>query len=155
MLCAQSLTHVPLFATPQTVAHQAPLSMGLPRQEHWSGLPFPSPGNRPNPGIEPMSLLFPALTGRFFTTSTTWEAPTVQSWIQVTLWRTGRLEIFGKCYNRERTFERAVNEDRKKISHLHLLREDHHDQAAVLSSRSRGVSLSLVTVNLILSSRSL
>ena len=41
---------------PRTTAHQAPLSMGFPRQEHWSGLPFPSPGNLPNPGIKPRSL---------------------------------------------------------------------------------------------------
>ena len=44
---------VRLFATPWTVAHQAPLSMKLSRQEYWSGLPFPSPGNLPNPGAEP------------------------------------------------------------------------------------------------------
>ena len=50
-------------ATPWTVAHQAPLSTGFPRQEYWSGLPFPSPGDLPNPGIEPSS----ALAGRFFT----------------------------------------------------------------------------------------
>ena len=43
------------FATPRTIAHQAPLSMGFPRQEHWSGLPFPSPGDLPDPGIEPVS----------------------------------------------------------------------------------------------------
>ena len=42
-------------ATPRTVAHQAPLSMGFSRQEYWSGLPFPSPGNLPDPGIEPKS----------------------------------------------------------------------------------------------------
>ena len=51
--------------TPWTVAHQAPLSKGFFRQEYWSGLPFPSPGNLPDPGIEPSS---PALAGRFFTT---------------------------------------------------------------------------------------
>ena len=51
----KSLSHVRLFATPWTVAHQAPLSMGFSRQEYWSGLPFPSPGDLPNPGIEPMS----------------------------------------------------------------------------------------------------
>ena len=50
-----------LFATPWTVAHQAPLSMGFSRQEYWSGLPFPSPGDLPNPGIEPASLASPAL----------------------------------------------------------------------------------------------
>ena len=47
--------HVQLFVTPWTVARQAPLSMGFPRPEYWSGLPFPSPGNLPNPGIEPRS----------------------------------------------------------------------------------------------------
>ena len=49
------LSHVPLFATQWTVAHQAPLSMGFSRQEYWSGLPFPSPGDLPNPGIKPKS----------------------------------------------------------------------------------------------------
>ena len=49
----KSLSHVQLFATPWTVAYQAPLSMGFSRQECWSGLPFPSPGDLPNPGIEP------------------------------------------------------------------------------------------------------
>ena len=49
------LSHVWLFMTPWTVACQIPLSMGFPRQEHWSGLPFPSPGDLPNPGIEPGS----------------------------------------------------------------------------------------------------
>ena len=49
------LSRVQLFATPWTVTYQAPLSMGFYRQEYWSGLPFPSPGNLPNPGIEPGS----------------------------------------------------------------------------------------------------
>ena len=52
-------------ATPWTVAPQAPLSMVFPRQEYWSGLPFPPPEDLPDPGIEPMS---PALADRFFTT---------------------------------------------------------------------------------------
>ena len=60
-----SLSHAPLFATLRTVACQAPLSMGFSRQEYWSRLPFPSPGDLPNPGIEPTSL---ALAGGFFTT---------------------------------------------------------------------------------------
>ena len=51
-------------ATPWTVAHQGPLSVGFPRQEYWCGLPFPSPGDLPNPGIEPVS---PAWEGGFFT----------------------------------------------------------------------------------------
>ena len=53
-VCA--LSRVQLFATPWTVAHQAPLFMGFPRQEYWSGLPFPAPGYLPDPGIEPVSL---------------------------------------------------------------------------------------------------
>ena len=51
----KSLSRVRLFATPRTVAYQALLSMGFSRQECWSGLPFPSPGDLPNPGIEPRS----------------------------------------------------------------------------------------------------
>ena len=58
------LSHILLFATLSTVAHQAPLSMGFPKQEYWSGLTFPSPGDLPNPGIEHAS---PALAGEFFT----------------------------------------------------------------------------------------
>ena len=65
---------VRLFATPWTVACQAPLSMGFSRQEYWSGLPCPPPGDPPNPGMERMSLKSPALVGGFFTTSATWEA---------------------------------------------------------------------------------
>ena len=71
----QSLCLVQFFETPWTVAHQAPLSMGFSRQEYWSGLPCPPPGDLPDPGIEPSSLISPALAGGFFTTSTTWEAP--------------------------------------------------------------------------------
>ena len=56
------------------IACQAPLSMEFPRQEYWSALPCPPPGDLPNPGIEPKYPVFPALAGGFFTTSTTWEA---------------------------------------------------------------------------------
>ena len=70
------LSHVQLFATTWTVVRQAPLSMEFSRQEYWSGLPFPSPGNLPeDPGIKHLSLESPALAGRFFTTCGTWEAP--------------------------------------------------------------------------------
>ena len=60
-------SHVQLFATSWTVAHQAPLSFGFSRQEYWSGLPFPSPGDLPYPGTEPGSPTFPALADGFFT----------------------------------------------------------------------------------------
>ena len=60
--------------TPWTLVCQAPLSMGFSRQDYWSGLPCPTPGYLPNPGIKPMSLMSPALAGRFFTISATWEA---------------------------------------------------------------------------------
>ena len=60
----KSFSPVWLFVTPWTVAHQAPLSMGFSRQEYWSGLPFPSPGDLPDPGIEPKS---PALQAEALT----------------------------------------------------------------------------------------
>ena len=67
-------SRVQLFAeTPWTVVHQVPLSMGLSRQEYWSGQPFLSPGDLTDPGTEPTSLTSPALVG--FTTSAIWEAP--------------------------------------------------------------------------------
>ena len=66
MCCVLShVIHIQLFVT---------LSMGFSGQEHWSGLPFPSPGDFPNPGIEPKSLMSPALAGKFLTTRATWEA---------------------------------------------------------------------------------
>ena len=54
------LSHVQLFVTPWTIARQAPLSMGFSRQEYWNGLPFLTPGDLPNPGIESTSLVSPA-----------------------------------------------------------------------------------------------
>ena len=62
------------FVIVWTVAFQAPLSIEFPRQEYWSGLPRPPPEDLPDPGIEPKSLMSPALAGGFFTASTTWEA---------------------------------------------------------------------------------
>ena len=64
----KSLSHVWLFVTPWTLAHQASSSMGFSRQVYWSGLPFPTPGDFPNPQIKPLSLLSSSLAGRFFTT---------------------------------------------------------------------------------------
>ena len=69
-VCAvlSSFSCVRLFATPWTVAHQTPLSMGSSRQECWSVLPFPFPGDLPNPGIKPMSHVSHTLAGGFFST---------------------------------------------------------------------------------------
>ena len=93
VICVCVLSCVGRLMTTQTKVHQAPLSMGLSRQEHWSGLPFPSPEDLPHPGIEPAS---PALAGGFFTTSPTWEA------LQVTClaWNPHHLIIHGPCHGR-------------------------------------------------------
>ena len=71
MLCRFS--RVRLCTTLWTVAHQAPLSMGFSNPEYWSELPCPSPGDLPDPSIEPASLKSSALADGFFTTSATWE----------------------------------------------------------------------------------
>ena len=63
--------HLQLCLTPWTVAHHALLSIGFSRQEYWSGFPCPPPGHLPHPGIEPVSLMSPALAGMLFTTRTT------------------------------------------------------------------------------------
>ena len=78
-VCAQWLSHVQVFATPWTVAHQVLLSMGFPRQEYWSGLPFPPPEDLPKPGIKPMSPAAPALGRRILYHWATWEAHSVIS----------------------------------------------------------------------------
>ena len=75
-MCGQSLSHVRFSVTPWTAACQAPLSMGFSRQEYWSGLPFPSPGDLPDSGIKPTSLPSPPLAGEFFTIS----ASATMSW---------------------------------------------------------------------------
>ena len=59
-MCVKLLSHVHFFATPWTVAHQVPLSMGFSRQDYWSGLSCPPPRDLPNPVIEPESLMSPA-----------------------------------------------------------------------------------------------
>ena len=70
---AKLLQSCPILCDPTDSSHQAPLSLGYSRQECWSGLPCPPPGDLPNPEIEPESLSSPALAGGFFTTSTTWK----------------------------------------------------------------------------------
>ena len=72
----KSLQSCPSLCDLWTVIHQAPLSMGFSRQDYWSGLPSPPPGNLPDPGIESESFMSPAMAGRFFTTIGTWKALT-------------------------------------------------------------------------------
>ena len=76
ILCmrAKPLSQAWLFATPWTVACQAPLSMAFSRQEYWSGLLCPPLGDLPNPGIRPAYLMSPAPASEFFISSATWEA---------------------------------------------------------------------------------
>ena len=69
------LSCVRLFVTPWTVTLEAPLSMEFSREDYQRGLPFPPPGDLPDPGIEPASLASPALAGGFFTNYTIWEVP--------------------------------------------------------------------------------
>ena len=71
LLLLSRFSRVWLFATPWTAAYQGPPPMGFSRQEYWSGVPFPPPGDLPEPGIELTSPVSPALAGRFFTTSAT------------------------------------------------------------------------------------
>ena len=74
MFVLSCFSRVQLFVTLWTIAHQAPLSVEFSRQEYWSGLPCPPPGDISNPGIEPASIMSPALAGGFLTTSATWKA---------------------------------------------------------------------------------
>ena len=67
-VCAQRHSRVSFFCDPVDCSPLAPLCMEFPRQEYWSGLSFPTPGDLPDPGIEPMSLSFPTLASGFFTT---------------------------------------------------------------------------------------
>ena len=73
-VCVESLQSCVTRLQLWTIARQAPLPMGFSRQEYWGGLPCPPPGDLPNPGVEPTSLMVPALAGRFFTTGASWEA---------------------------------------------------------------------------------
>ena len=81
MCMCSAVQSCPTLCAPWTIAHQVPLSMALSKQEYWHGLPFLSPGDLPDPGIEPASLVSPALAGRFLTTSATWQALHYQSLI--------------------------------------------------------------------------
>ena len=93
-------TYVHFFATLWTVGPHSPLSMGFSRQDYQSGLPCPPPRHLPDPRIEPVFVMSPALAGNFFTTSTTWEAPYV-------LIKGGYLDTEADTYKR-RTIQRDM-----------------------------------------------
>ena len=80
---------VQYFAISWIVAHQDPLSLVFSRQGYWSRLSFPPPGDLPDPGIEPMSLTSSEMAGRFFITSTIWEAPDRRDYIPINSLRPG------------------------------------------------------------------
>ena len=82
---AQSHIQVQLFVTPRTIVCKATLSLEFSRQEYWSGLPFPHPGDFPNPGIKPVSTVSPALAGGFLTPSTTWQAQYHRKYVLITI----------------------------------------------------------------------
>ena len=91
--------------------------MGFSRQEYWSGLPCPPPGDLPAPGIEPASLMSPALTGGFFTTSTAWGAPCLGRPVLNSRWLTvelsslngGELPLQGVSQQGRRVYEGALH----------------------------------------------
>ena len=78
-MCAQSFSPVQLFVTPWTVARQAPQSMEFSRQEYWSGLPCPTPGGLPSPGIEPAT---PVLASGFVTSEPPGKHAIISNWYQ-------------------------------------------------------------------------
>ena len=84
-MCACMLSHVQLFATPETSAHPTPLSMVFSRQEYWSGLPLPPPGDLPDLGIQFVWPVSPALAGGFLTTE-----PLAKPWHTI-------LHSYSKC----------------------------------------------------------
>ena len=79
---ASRFSYFQLSGYPWSVAHKVPLFMGFSRQESWSRMPCPPPRYPPDPGIESMSLMFSALAGVFYTTSTTWKAQEITSMAQ-------------------------------------------------------------------------
>ena len=92
---------VQLFAIQWTEARQAPLPMESSRQEYWSGLPCPAPGDLPDPGIKAMSTS-PAVAGEFFTTGTTWEALLTLARLHILCWiEVGRMESL-PCFQSEK-----------------------------------------------------
>ena len=99
--------HVQLIAILWTAACQAPLSMGFFRQEYWSGLPCPTQGDLPDPGIKPSSLMSPTLVGRFFTTSATRETQTSLS-IHIIPWKPNKGTVSSPFYKWRNSRSREV-----------------------------------------------
>ena len=110
-------SHVRLFATPWTAVCQAPLSMEFSRQEYWSGLPFPTPGDLPDPGIEPAS---PALAGGFFTAEPLWKP---QQGLACTVAQTPGLEGTRNTFHQEerRGSEAQLSSSQAPSMHFHCL----------------------------------
>ena len=108
VVVVSSFSHIWLFATPRTVARQAPLSLGFLRQEYWSELSFPSPGDLPQPGTEPTS---PALAGRFSMDWATWEVS---------------VSFYGVCFNSmgsasTSVFPPSQEDSKRKPSHRTII----------------------------------
>ena len=112
------LSRVQLFGTPWTVACQAPLSIGFFRQEYWNEMPFPPPGDLPNPGIKPMSPEPPALAGRFFTTE-----PSVSS-VQLL----SRVQLFATPWFAARQASLSITKSRSslKLMSIELVMPSNH-----------------------------
>ena len=94
--------------TPWTTAHQAPLPMEFSRQEYSSGVPFPTPGHLPGPGLEPMSLVSPALAGGFFTTEPPGQPSLVVQWIKIHLPMKETQEMWVRSLGQEDPLEKEM-----------------------------------------------
>ena len=114
---------VQLFATPWIVTYQAPLSLGFSRQECWSGLPCPPPGDLPNAGTELVSLMSPALAGRFFATSATWEDPCMYVHASIRI-RVFLVQFFEKLMHYSLLFKKKKSQ-RKVNSEMSDQKRDH------------------------------
>ena len=101
--------------TPRTVAHQVSLSIRFLRQEYWRELPFPSPGNLPDPGIEPATLASPALASGFFTTSATWNINNLRYADDTTLMVEGEEEPLRKVKEENEKADLKLNIQKTKI----------------------------------------
>ena len=110
-MCVHACAQSRLFAIPLTIAHQTPLSMEFSRQEHWRGLPFPTPGDLPNP-IELESLASPVLAGGFFTTG-----PPGKTGIQrlVGELRSLKLQTVWQGHKKKSNRNRIINTENKQV----------------------------------------